>query len=203
MTRDPRPDIGPDTCQPPVLPDVAGNRAGTKYSTREKLLRVLWGLAVPLFRLTPRPLWGVRRGMLRLFGAQVGAGVHVYPSAVITMPWNITFGAECAVGHAVRLYALGPMRIGRAATVSQYAHLCGGTHDLSDPTRALVKAAIQIGDGAWVCAEAFVGPHVSVGEGAVVGARAVAMKDVPPRAVVVGNPAGVLKYLDAAPRTPS
>jgi len=178
------------------MPDIEANRAARKYTSREKALRVAWAFWRPVFRLTPRPLWGLRRAQLRLFGARVGKGAHIYPSAIIAMPWNITFGENCTVGWGVRLYALGPMRIGTAATISQYAHLCGGTHDWRDPARPLIKTSVKIGDGAWVCTEAFVGPNVTVGPGAIVGARAVAIRDVPGKSVVAGNPARVLRHFN-------
>ena len=53
----------------------------------------------------------------------------------------------------------------------------------------LLKPPIRIGDNVWVCADAFVGPGVSVGEGSVVGAGAVVTRDVEPGIVVAGNPA--------------
>ena len=53
----------------------------------------------------------------------------------------------------------------------------------------LLKPPSHTADDAWICADAFVGPEVTIGEGAVVGARAVAVKDVPAWTVVVGNPA--------------
>jgi putative colanic acid biosynthesis acetyltransferase WcaF len=56
----------------------------------------------------------------------------------------------------------------------------------------LRKPPIVVEDQAWVCADAFVGPGVTVGEGAVVGARAVAVSDVESWTVVAGNPARVL-----------
>lgn len=175
--------------------DVDANRSARKWSRREQIGRMLWGLATPLFGLSPRPLWGWRRMLLRAFGATVGKGVHVYPTARITIPWNLTLGAGCAVGDHAILYALGPITIGARATVSQGAHLCAGTHDLSQPARPLVKSPIVIGSDAWVAADAFVGPSVTVGDGAVVGARAVVMKHVEPGHVVVGNPAKTIRRL--------
>lgn len=173
--------------------DVAANRQARKWTRREQAGRVLWTLASPFFRLSPRSLWGWRRGMLRLFGARVAAGVHVYPTARITMPWNLSLDEDCAVGDHAILYALGPITLGPRASVSQYAHICAGSHDLSRPDRPLTKPPIAIGADAWIAADAFVGPGLTVGAGAVVGARAVAMKDVPPGYVVVGNPTRVLK----------
>lgn len=169
--------------------DVSRNRQARKWSRKEQAARVLWALAQPLFRLVPRPFWGWRRMLLRCFGARVGPQVHVYPSVRITMPWNLNLGAQCAVGDGAILYALGPIEIGARATVSQGAHLCAGSHDLSDPSRPLTKPPVVIGEGAWICADAFVGPDVRVGAGAVAGARAVVMRDIPERRIAVGNPA--------------
>ncbi len=169
--------------------DVARSRAARSYTRGENLLRALWALCGPLFRLSPRPCFGLRRALLRLFGARVGRGAHVYPSTVITLPWNLTLGEQASLGEGVLVYDLGPVSVGDRATVSLRAHLCAGTHDPRRADMPLVKAPIVVGDDAWIGADAFVGPGVSVGAGAVVGARAVAVKDVPPWTIVAGNPA--------------
>lgn len=175
--------------------DVAANRGARKYGLRAQAARVLWGLAWPLFALSPRPLWGWRRMLLRAFGARIGAEVHIYPTARITMPWNLEIGAEAAVGDCAILYALGLITIGARATVSQGAHLCAGSHDIARPDRPLIKPPIEIGANAWIAADAFVGPGVTIGRDAIVGARAVAMKDIAPGHLVVGNPAKTIRKL--------
>ncbi len=175
--------------------DIAANRASTKWSTRDKLLRVLWALTTPLFRLVPRPFWGWRRMLLRLFGAKIGQEAHIYPSVRITIPWNLEVGDMAAIGDRAIIYALGPIQIGPRATVSQGAHLCAGSHDIDRADRPLRKPPVTIEADAWVAAEAFVGPGVTIGAGAVVGARAVVTRDVAPRTVVAGNPARVLRHL--------
>jgi putative colanic acid biosynthesis acetyltransferase WcaF len=113
----------------------------------------------------------------------------------ISIPWNLDVGAQSAVGDRAILYALGTITIGPRATVSQGAHLCAGTHDLSQPDRPLIKPPIMIGADAWVAADAFVGPGVTVGEGAVVGARAVVVNNVEPGHIVAGNPARTIAKL--------
>lgn len=173
--------------------DVTANRQRKEWSTRAKLVRVLWALAQPLFRFSPRPLWGWRRVMLRIFGAKVGRNAHIYPTVRIIIPWNLDLGDDCAVGDRAILYALGPITIGKRATVSQGAHLCAGTHDLRDPARPLLKPPISIGDDAWICADAFVGPGVTVGRGAVAGGRAVVVRDVDEECIVAGNPARLIR----------
>jgi putative colanic acid biosynthesis acetyltransferase WcaF len=173
--------------------DLGANRRGRKYSGGELVRRVLWWLCWPAFRFSPRVCFGWRRLFLRSFGARVGKHVHVYSTAEIYMPGNLTIGDWSAIGARAIIYNLGPVTIGSSVTISQRAHLCAGTHDYTMPGMPLVKPPISIGDEAWICADAFVGPGVVVGPGAVVGARAVALTNVPAWSVVVGNPARILK----------
>lgn len=182
--------------------DIAGNRAASKYSRHEMMQRVLWGLVKPLFHFSPRLCYGWRRLLLRLLGAKVGRAVQIHPSVRIFLPSLLDIGDEAAVAEDVRLYNLGPLAIGAQATVSQGAHLCGGSHDDRDPALPLIRAAIAIGDAAWICADAFVGPGVIVGEGAVVAARAVCVRDVPPWQVVAGSPARYIRQRELRTDTP-
>lgn len=169
--------------------DVAASRRARKWSRIELAGRVLWACAHPLFSCSPRLLWGWRRVLLRLFGARIGHGVRIFPSARIAIPWNLTIGEQATIGDRVILYALGPLSIGKGATISQGVHLCGGTHDYRRADFPLIKSSVSIGDGAWVCADAFIGPDVTVSDHAIVGARSVVVKDVPARTIVAGNPA--------------
>ena len=183
----------PTTENAPPRTDPAGNRQAVNYSRKEWCLRVIWILGACIFRWTPRPAFGLRRGLLRLFGARLGAQVHVHPDVRIQFPWNLAIGEYSAVGAGATLYNLGVISIGNRVTISQGAHLCAGTHDYRDPRMPLLKPPIAISDDAWICADAFVGPGVTVGAGAVVGARAVVMKDVVAWTVVAGNPAAFVK----------
>lgn len=173
--------------------DVTANRKAEKYPRKEQVLRVLWGFATPLFRFSPRICFGWRSFLLRLFGARVGRETHIYNSATISMPWNLEIGDQSSIGEDACIYNLGRITIGNRTTISQRAHLCAGTHDFTDPALPLLKPPIVVQDQAWVCADAFVGPNVTIGEGAIVGARAVAIKDVEPWMIVAGNPARIIR----------
>lgn len=175
--------------------DVTKNRAAEKWTARERLGRVMWASVWPLFRFSPRPLWGFRRVLLRLFGATVGAGAHIYPTVRIAIPWNITLGCDCAVGDRVILYSLGLIIVGNRSTISQGAHLCAGTHDLNDAARLLLKPPISVGHDAWICADAFIGPGVKIGNYAIVGARGVVVRDVNQSVIVAGNPAREIRSI--------
>lgn len=173
--------------------DIVANRKAVKWTRREQALRFLFAVVQPTFRLSPRQFWGWRRWILRRFGAVVGPNVHIFPTVRITIPWNLTLEEDCAVGDRAILYALGPITIGKRATISQGVHLCAGTHDWRDPKMPLQKLPIVIGNDAWVCADAFVGPNVSIGERTIVGARSVVMKNLDAAVVVAGNPARVIR----------
>ncbi|WP_081813097.1 hypothetical protein [Hyphomonas sp. CY54-11-8] len=170
--------------------DIVRNRKARKWSRKELLGRALWEtIGSPLFAISPRPLWAYRRMLLRIFGAQVGADVHVFPSVRIAIPWNIQIDDQAAVGDGAILYSLGLIHIGTRATISQYAHLCAGSHDYSCTSFDLLKPPISIGEEAWICADAFIGPGVSIGARSIVGARAVVTKGIGDNLIVAGNPA--------------
>lgn len=99
------------------------------------------------------------------------------------------------MGDCAILYSLGVITIGDRCTISQGAHLCAGTHDIIDPARRLLKPPICVGSDSWVCADAFIGPGVTVGNGAIVGARSVVMRDVTPSVIVAGNPAREIRSI--------
>jgi putative colanic acid biosynthesis acetyltransferase WcaF len=168
--------------------DIEQNRRARKYSSGEMIRRVMWKVTQPLLRLSPRSSFGWRRFLLRRFGAKIGRGVHIYPSATIDFPWNLGAGDESAIGEHAFVYNLGRVTIGGRATIPHRAHICAGTHDHTKPDFPLLRPPITIGPEAWVCANAFVGPVVTIGERAILSARTVALKDVNPWTIVVRNP---------------
>jgi putative colanic acid biosynthesis acetyltransferase WcaF len=173
--------------------DIAANRQATKHSPGELARRVMWSLGRLAFRLSPRPCFGWRRFVLRCFGAEIGAHVNTCPSTWIYFPWNLTVGDWSAIGEEAFIYNLGPVTLGEKVTISHRAQLCAGTHDYTQPDLPLLKPPIVIHSHAWICADAFVGPGITIGEGVIVGARAVVTKNVEPWTIVVGNPAKVVK----------
>lgn len=173
--------------------DIGANRSSQKYSSKEILARVAWRTCYPLFRYSPRLLYAWRVALLKIFGAKIGSNVHIHQTTHIRYPWLLSIGDHSSLGENAIVYNLGSVSIGDRTTVSQNAHLCAGTHDFNEKAFPLVRASIEIGNDCWICADAFVGPHVSVGDGAIVGARSVVVKDVKPVSIVAGNPAKVIK----------
>jgi putative colanic acid biosynthesis acetyltransferase WcaF len=163
---------------------------------RNKAIRGLWGLAhTLLFRPSPRLAHGWRRMLLRLFGAQVAADARVYPTAQIWAPWNLVLDAGSTLGDDVYCYNVARVHLGPGATVSQLAVLCAASRDIDRPGRPVIAAPIRIGAGAWVAIDSFIGPGVSIGDNAVVGARSVVTHDIPANHVVAGAPPRLLRVL--------
>jgi putative colanic acid biosynthesis acetyltransferase WcaF len=179
--------------------DIAANRSARKYTSGELSRRVLWRITYPLFRFSPRPFYAWRNWLLRRLGAQIGPEVQIYPTVKIQFPWCLKIADFSAVGDGAIIYNLGLVTIGARVTISQYAHLCAGTHDYTSRDMLLVKRPIMIEDDAWICADAFIAPGITVGRGAVVGARAAVFTDVAPWTVVGGNPARRIKQRDLKP----
>jgi putative colanic acid biosynthesis acetyltransferase WcaF len=163
---------------------------GPSYTLANRLSRLAWLLvSAVFFRLSPAPLHRWRLLLLRAFGARVSMEAYVYPSTIIWAPWNLILERQATLGRGVNCYNPATVSVGEQAVVSQGAHLCTATHDYNDPSFRLFAKSINIGKRAWVAAESFIGPGVTVGRGAVVGARAVLFRDAPDYTVWVGNPA--------------
>ena len=176
--------------------DIAVNlsHCPSPHSLWNKLARLLWrAVWRTLYRPSPRPFHAWRRALLRLFGAKVGRGAHPYPSADIWAPWNLEMGEHSCLSEKVDCYSVNTIRLGPHATVSQYSFLCTASHDYTEQNMPLISSPIVIENGAWVAADVFIGPGVTVGEGSVVGARSTVMRDVRPWVVVCGNQARVVR----------
>lgn len=164
-------------------------------SLSNKLLRMLWNIIYwILFRPFVSPLFYKWRILiLRGFGAKIDWSAHVYAGAKIWAPWNLVMGKNSCLSSEVDCYNVDLVSIGDNAIISQKSYLCTASHDITNSLHPLITAPIIIKDQAWITAECYVGMGVTIGQGAVVGARAVVTKDIEPWTVVAGNPARFIK----------
>lgn len=175
--------------------DNSAHRRNKNYSKGILIARVLWALAWPLYRFSPRHLYFWRNIILRAFGAKIGKQVRIYPSAHVFYPWNLEVGDHTTIGWSAEIYNLGKIAIGSHVLISHRVHLCAGTHDYTKLNLPLLTPPIEIASSTWICADAFIGPGVKVGQNSIIGARAVVIKDVPERSVMAGNPARLIRNL--------
>ena len=159
------------------------------------MARLFWNISYwLLFRPFGSTLFQKWRNIiLRLFGAKLAKTTVTYNSAKIWAPWNLEMGDYSCLGPYVDCYNQGKITIGANTVISQKVYLCASSHDITDSKHSLILKPIEIKDQVWIAADAFIGPGVTIGEGAVVGARASVFKDVEPWTVVGGNPAKFIK----------
>lgn len=156
-------------------------------------VQLWWLVQSTLFGLSPQFLYGWRRFLLRLFGANIGKGVLIRPSVRVTYPWKVSIGDWAWIGDDVILYSLGEIYIGENAVVSQRSYICTGGHDYIKPSFDIFANQIVIESEAWVATDVFVAPGVRIGRGAVIGARSTVFKDMPPMMICYGNPARAMQ----------
>ena len=156
-------------------------------------VQLWWIVHATAFRWSPQFMYGWRNFLLRLFGATIGRGVIIRPTAEITYPWKLTIGDHCWIGDYATLYTLGEIRIGDNACISQHCYLASARHDYTIPTFDMIGSFVAIEPEVWLATRVFVGPGVTVGRGSVVGACSVVLQDLPPMMVCAGHPAKPLR----------
>jgi putative colanic acid biosynthesis acetyltransferase WcaF len=147
-----------------------------------------WFVQAVTFPLTPHFASGIRAKILRAFGAKIGEGVLIRPTARFTYPWKVEIGDYSWIGDDVVLYSLDRITIGNHCIISQKSYLCTGSHNIQSPSFDLTTAEITIGNGAWIASDCFVAPGVTIGSNSVVGARSTVMANLPAGKVCWGTP---------------
>ena len=143
-----------------------------------------------VYSLAPRHM---RKRILLAFGAKIGSGGYFYRHIKIYAPWNLEIGDGVCIAPFVDIYNKERVVIGSHVVISQDTYICTASHDITSPIMETKNRPIQIGDNSWIAAKAALLPGVRIGEGAVVGACSVVVRDVEPWTVVGGNPAVFLK----------
>jgi putative colanic acid biosynthesis acetyltransferase WcaF len=101
----------------------------------------------------------------------------------------VSLGDHCWIGDHVTLYSLSEITVGTDAVISQKSYICTGTHDIHSPSFEILAKPVVIEPKVWIATDVFVAPGVTIGEGAVVGARSSVFKDLPRNTVCKGTPA--------------
>ena len=130
-----------------------------------------------------------------LFGT-VGVGLWLREPIKVDFGKNIHWGDHCFANYGLIALDVAEIRIGNNVMLGSNVQLMTPIHPL-DPELRLegweAGAPITIGNNVWVGSGAIILPGVTIGDNAVIGAGAVVTKNVPARAVAVGNPARVVK----------
>lgn len=178
-----------------MIQDVSKFNLPRGFRGRHAIVVQLWWLVeATIFRISPQFMYSFRVFILRIFGAKIGKGVLIRPSVTITYPWKVSIGDYAWIGDDVVLYSLGEIEIGANAVVSQRSYLCAADHDYCQVDFPIQAKKVTIGSQAWLAADVFVAPGVTIREGAVIGARSSVFKDMPAGMVCMGHPCVPVKH---------
>lgn len=131
---------------------------------------------------------------MRSSGANVGSCIGICPSINIPASSNLKIGNHVSI-HTDLIDVRGPVEIGNFVIIGSDVRIITCSHDINDKDFSLKVYGLKIEDYAWIATGALILPSCRhIGRGAVIGAGAVVVKDVPDMAVVSGNPATILKY---------
>lgn len=162
----------------------------TAYNPGSTLKRTLWYFTNLLLFKTMLPFpstW--KAAVLRMFGAQVGAGVVIKPNVNIKYPWYLHVGDHVWIGEGVWVDNLAQVNIGSHSCLSQDAYLLTGSHDYTTSTFELIVKPITLAEGVWIGAKATVCPGVTCKSHSVLAVGSVATHDLEAYTVYQGNPA--------------
>jgi len=156
-------------------------------------VQLWWIVQATLFKWSPQALFGWRRFLLRLFGADIGKRAAIRSSVQITYPWKVKIGDHTWIGDDCVLYSLGQITIGSNVAVAHKVYFNTGGHDYTKKTFDIFAKPIIIEDECWITNDVFIGPGITIGKGTIIGARSTVLRSMPPGKVCFGSPAQPVK----------
>ena len=168
------------------------NNFNGKNKVKVQLWYIVWFF---FFRPSPHMLNSFRVLVLRLFGAKVGKGLKIKPSAYISYPWNFVGGDYTYIGDNVFIDSLTSVSVGNNVSISNGVYITSGTHNSKSEFFDLVLKPVCISDESWLCVKSVVLPGASIGSGSIIGACALVSEGevIPDNQVWVGLPARYVK----------
>lgn len=185
-----------------AAPTTGSARSGTAMKLKKLLCLLLYYGVANRFPTQPVPGWRfgywLRRKLIKQIAAQCGKDVIVKQKANVGSGVELRVGDRAQIGHNCRIsrcVTLGnDLVMGPDVVMMATAHAFDDIDVPINQQGALPIRPIVVGNDVWLGTRVIVLPGVHIGDGAIVGAGAVVTKDVPPRAIVGGNPARVIRF---------
>ena len=138
----------------------------------------------------------VRELMSRLTGSVIDESFALFPPFHTDCGKNIKIGERVFINAGCQFQDQGGIEIGDDVLIGPQTIIATLNHD-PDPEKrgGMFAKPVKIGNKAWLGARVTICPGVTIGEGSIVAAGAVVTKDVPPRTVVAGVPAKIIKTI--------
>ncbi|MDE6648560.1 MAG: sugar O-acetyltransferase [Muribaculaceae bacterium] len=132
--------------------------------------------------------------MSELTGTSIHDSFSLFPPFYTDCGKNLRIGKRVFINSGCKFQDQGGITIGDDVLVGHNCVIATLNHAMDPDRRAdMIPAPVKIGNKVWIGANVTILQGVTVGEGAIIAAGAVVNKDVPPRTVVGGIPAKVIK----------
>jgi len=138
------------------------------------------------YSLVPNPL---RKWYLRLFGIKLGGGTYIHRGCKFFHVGKLRVGKDSTINFGCYLDNRRGITVGNNVGIAHNTKIYTLGHDLNDPQFKTKGKPVTIGDNVFIFSNAMIMPGVTIGEGAIVLAGSVVVKDVLPWMIVGGNPA--------------
>ena len=135
------------------------------------------------------PFSGLKKFVLRIFGAKIGKGVVLKQTISVKYPWKLTIGDNVWIGENVWIDNLDEVLIGDNVCISQGAMLLCGNHNYKKSTFDLMIGTITLEDGVWIGAKSVVTQNVVCKSHSILGVQSVASFNLDEFSIYKGNPA--------------
>jgi len=160
------------------------------YNPGGKVKIVIWFFFNSFFLKNKyNPSSGIKKFVLRLFGAKIGNGVVVKPGVSVKYPWKLKVGDNTWIGENVWIDNLDDISIGNNVCLSQGAMLLCGNHDYKKSSFDLMIGSITLEDGVWIGAKSVVTQNVQCRAHSILAVYSVASSNLEENGIYKGNPA--------------
>jgi len=163
------------------------------FAQRPRFYWAMWSMIKAFLKCFPLPPDNIMTYMARWFGAKIGKNVYIHRGVNIMFPFNLEVGDNTLILRDVFIYSLDSIRIGKNVAIAPECALLTSSHIPFEPKFTVVTRPITIEDNVWLGYGATVLMGVTIHQGAVVGARSLVNKDVPPLTMVAGVPAKFIR----------
>lgn len=160
------------------------------YKPGSKIKIILWYFFNAFYLQNKyNPFSGLKKFVLRLFGAKIGKGVVIKQSISVKYPWKLTIGNHVWIGENVWIDNLDEVKIGDNVCISQGALLLCGNHDYKKSSFDLMVGPITLEDGVWIGAKSIVTQNVICQSHSILAVQSVASSNLEAYSIYKGNPA--------------
>jgi len=139
----------------------------------------------------------IRELFSKLTEKHVDKSFKMFPPFYTECGINITVGKNVFINACCKFQDQGGIEIGDNVLIGHSVIITTLNHDFNPENRdSMYAKKVKIGSNVWIGSGANILPGVTIGSGAIIGAASVVTKNVPHNAIVAGNPAKIIKYID-------